>query len=177
MNRRDMITASLAAMAVPILPKVEYLRSMKIAWFEGATKSEFADLAGSWCRKHMDEGIMYMTSEVFDMQIKLEDPAFTVRPGRPLWSWMTGDMDRDGLTIDIWEKGIPISQTFVATSINYEEYWGEPMPADMPLYHVRRPHLTYERWKEIEDFLPKGHIDYDMRWLETLAKQRKERAA
>jgi hypothetical protein len=174
MNRREILASIGVAAVGALLPTVAFARSTAIEWAPGTLDNPHAALVGTWINERIEEGVLYTRgSNVIDNQIvKLVMPHFRVVPGKPVWSWMTGPTDEPGLAIFITEMGVPITETSILTSNGYEAYFGKPKPEHMPDYAVKQPFLNYDQTKLIEPYLPKGHIDYDMRWIESLKEAR-----
>jgi hypothetical protein len=174
MNRREILASIGVAAVGALLPTVAFAKSTAITWAPGTLASPHAALVGTWINERIEEGVLYTRGSFsIDNQIvKLTRPHFRVTPGKPVWSWMTGATDEPGLAIFISELEVPIAETSILTSNNYETYFGKPKPADMPDYAVKQPFLNYDHTQLIRPHLPEGHIELDMRWLESLKEAR-----
>jgi hypothetical protein len=189
MNRRDLMIAAAAASLATIATPALAIPS-RITWVGDAASHPQALMVTKALHEMMAAGVMYTTGEAYlDRTIKLTDARFEVRRGGYIWSWINGDMAEGGLVIAAYERGVFLGETFIATSINYEECWQRPKPPEYPDYFLKRWHTPYEEEytkserrrivssQQLEAQLPKDHFDYDMRWLVQTIKQEGASAA
>lgn len=145
MNRRDILTAALAA---PILamPLPALAASPRITWLPGTLKSPYAALAAHHIHQLMADRIIYTTAEsaAFGYSYDLTDPTFVVADSDIMFYPTRGFRREPSLIISIREKGVLIGRSRMLCNGDYEAYHGRHRPPTVPLHGFRAVHTPYE---------------------------------
>lgn len=148
-DRRQMLVAALAA---PLLatPLPALAGSRRIIWEPGAFESQHALLVARNLHQLMNDKLIYTTGEMSGMghKITLSDPRFIVRPSDIMFHPTRGFRYEPSLTVEFFERGFRLGETFMYSMSDYEAYWGKPKPIDYPDFGLRALHTPYERWQE-----------------------------
>jgi hypothetical protein len=149
MNRRQMMIAAGATLAATLsMPVWARPAANTIArWEPGTQDSPHALLAAGWIMEQRRAGLIYTTGESFGFGHKftLTDPSFVVRLTDILWHPTRGYQYKPSLEIDVYERGVFIGTSQMASNADYVDYWRSPLPADHPDFWFRPPHTPYEK--------------------------------
>lgn len=143
MNRRDILIAALAA-PIATMPLPALASSRRITWQPGTLQSPYAALAGKTALQLTRDGVIYTTDEFIGHRIKLIDPSFVVAPSDILFHPTRGFRYMPSLELEVYERGVLIGRSIMASNGDYEAYYEKPKPADQPDFWFRSIHTPYD---------------------------------
>lgn len=199
MNRRELIMAALAA-PVLAMPFSALASTRRITWNAGTMDSPHALMAARYINQLIRDKLIYTTGEGwgFGHKITLSDPRFVVSVSDIMWHPTRGFRHEPSLSVEFFERGFRLGDTFMYSMADYEDYWNKPKPDEYPDFGLRALHTPYERFKggpfqirdanwqvieerptreyviipEIEEALGRDAVGMDDRWIRQWIEQR-----